>query len=304
MNKKVVKPDTREYTFKIIPHHNGKVRSIRIPIKMIKVGVATIAATFVFVTGAFCYNSYNTAQLKHDKVELENLRQVNSMQQTQLSELAKKTATLQTEIEKMDQLEIELRQMTTTEGNTSRGNISRPNITSGGQGGLTPTVENLNAIVDNLQDDFQQRKQNLEYLKNVLAEKQAQVAVTPSIWPASGDVSSRFGWRWGGSDFHPGIDIANNIGTPIVASHNGRVGKVRVGGWSGGYGTEVYIDASDGSQSHYAHMSSVNVSAGQNVIGGQTIVGWVGMTGRTTGPHLHFEIRRGGVLVNPMSYLQ
>ena len=78
MNKKVVKPDTREYTFKIIPHHNGKVRSIRIPIKMIKVGVATLAATFVFVTGAFCYNSYNTAQLKHDKVELENLKVVQN----------------------------------------------------------------------------------------------------------------------------------------------------------------------------------------------------------------------------------
>ena len=300
MNKKVVKPDTREYTFKIIPHHNGKVRSIRIPIKMIKVGVATLAATFVFVTGAFCYNSYNTAQLKHDKVELEKLRQVNSMQQTQLSELAKKTATLQTEIEKMDQLEIELRQMTTTEGNTSRGNISRPNITSGGQGGLTPTVENLNAIVDNLQVDFQQRKQNLEYLKNVLAEKQAQVAVTPSIWPASGDVSSRFGWRWGGSDFHPGIDIANNIGTPIVATADGTVVE---SGWnSGGYGYLVKISHSNGIETLYAHNSDLVVSAGTVVKKGQ-VIAYMGNTGFSTGPHLHYEVRVNGTAVNPDKFL-
>ena len=300
MNKKVVKPDTREYTFKIIPHHNGKVRSIRIPIKMIKVGVATLAATFVFVTGALCYNSYNTAQLKHDKVELENLRQVNSMQQTQLSELAKKTATLQTVIEKMDQLEIELRQMTTTEGNTSRGNISRPNITSGGQGGLTPTVENLNAIVDNLQVDFQQRKQNLEYLKNVLAEKQAQVAVTPSIWPASGDVSSRFGWRWGGSDFHPGIDIANNIGTPIVATADGTVVE---SGWnSGGYGYLVKISHSNGIETLYAHNSDLVVSAGTVVKKGQ-VIAYMGNTGFSTGPHLHYEVRVNGTAVNPDKFL-
>ena len=299
MNKKVVKPDTREYTFKIIPHHNGKVRSIRIPIKMIKVGVATLAATFVFVTGAFCYNSYNTAQLKHDKVELENLRQVNSMQQTQLSELAKKTATLQTEIEKMDQLEIELRQMTTTEGNTSRGNISRPNITSGGQGGLTPTVENLNAIVDNLQVDFQQRKQNLEYLKNVLAEKQAQVAVTPSIWPASGDVSSRFGWRWGGSDFHPGIDIAANYGDPVYAS---AAGDVEQAGWNGGYGRYIKISHGNGYETAYGHMSSIAVSSGESVKKGD-IIGYVGSSGYSTGPHLHFEVLLNGQTVNPLKIL-
>ena len=200
----------------------------------------------------------------------------------------------------MDQLEIELRQMTTTEGNTSRGNISRPNITSGGQGGLTPTVENLNAIVDNLQVDFQQRKQNLEYLKNVLAEKQAQVAVTPSIWPASGDVSSRFGWRWGGSDFHPGIDIANNIGTPIVATADGTVVE---SGWnSGGYGYLVKISHSNGIETLYAHNSDLVVSAGTVVKKGQ-VIAYMGNTGFSTGPHLHYEVRVNGTAVNPDKFL-
>ena len=300
MNKKVVKPDTREYTFKIIPHHNGKVRSIRIPIKMLKAGAATVAATFVFVAGAFCYNSYNVAQLKHDKVELENLRQVNSMQQSQLSDLAKKTANLQSEVDKMGQLEIELRQMTTTEGSTSRGNVNRPTISTGGQGGVMPTVENLNVIVDNLQSDFEQRKQNLEYLKNVLAERQAQVAVTPSIWPTSGDVSSRFGWRWGGSDFHPGIDIANGVGTPIVATADGTVVE---SGWnSGGYGYLVKISHGNGIETLYGHNSEIVVSAGTRVKKGQ-VISYMGNTGFSTGPHLHYEVRVNGTAVNPDKFL-
>lgn len=130
----------------------------------------------------------------------------------------------------------------------------------------------------------------------------AQGPVTTSAsgftWPLRGGVSQFASW------YHMALDITSPVGTPIVAAHNGRVSVVSVGGWDSGYGTNVWVTAPDGTESHYAHLSSVNVSAGQNVVGGQTIVGWVGMTGRTTGPHLHFEIRRGGVLVNPMSYLQ
>ena len=139
---------------------------------------------------------------------------------------------------------------------------------------------------------YQQRRQTY------IAQGPVTTSASGFTWPLRGGISQFASW------YHMALDITSSIGTPIVASHNGRVGSVSVGGWNGGYGTEVYIDSSDGSQSHYAHMSSVNVSPGQNVVGGQTIVGWVGMTGRTTGPHLHFEIRRGGVLVNPMSYLQ
>jgi murein DD-endopeptidase MepM/ murein hydrolase activator NlpD len=100
------------------------------------------------------------------------------------------------------------------------------------------------------------------------------------------------------------LDITADVGTPVVAANSGTVSLVNVGTWDGGYGTNVYIDDESGFQTHYAHLSGVNVSQGTKVVAGKTIVGWVGMTGRTTGPHLHFEIRRGGVLTNPLAYLQ
>jgi murein DD-endopeptidase MepM/ murein hydrolase activator NlpD len=79
---------------------------------------------------------------------------------------------------------------------------------------------------------------------------------------------------------------------------------MNIGTWDGGYGTNIYISNGDGVVSHYAHMSGVNVSVGQQVVGGRTVIGWIGMTGRTTGPHVHFEMRRGGAIVNPLGYIQ
>lgn len=119
-----------------------------------------------------------------------------------------------------------------------------------------------------------------------------------TTWPVRGGVSQFASW------YHMALDITSNVGTPVVAAHNGTITKVNVGSWDGGYGTNVIVDDGNGTQTLYAHMSGVNVSIGSSVSGGSTVVGWVGMTGRTTGPHLHFEIRKNGVLVNPMSYLQ
>lgn len=117
-------------------------------------------------------------------------------------------------------------------------------------------------------------------------------------WPVRGGISQF------PSFYHMALDITSPVGTPIVAANDGTVTKVSIGTWDGGYGTNVYVDKGDGTESHYAHMSGVNVSVGQSVKGGSTVVGWVGLTGRTTGAHLHFEILRGGSLVNPLPYLQ
>jgi murein DD-endopeptidase MepM/ murein hydrolase activator NlpD len=125
-------------------------------------------------------------------------------------------------------------------------------------------------------------------------------AISPGgyTWPVRGGVSQFASW------YHMALDITADVGTPVVAAQNGTVTKINVGSWDGGYGTNLYIDNGAGGGSHYAHLSGVNVGIGQQVVAGRTVVGWVGMTGRTTGPHLHFEILRGGSLVNPMSYLQ
>ncbi len=117
-------------------------------------------------------------------------------------------------------------------------------------------------------------------------------------WPVHGIVTQFASW------YHMALDLAAPIGTPIVAARSGRVVQVNTGGWDYGYGNDVIIDHGDGTTSLYAHMEAVNVSAGQTVTGGSSVIGWIGMTGRTTGPHVHFEIRKNGVTVNPMLYLQ
>lgn len=116
-------------------------------------------------------------------------------------------------------------------------------------------------------------------------------------WPVRGEISQFASW------YHMALDITSPIGTPVVAAQNGRVVKVNIGSWDGGYGTNIMIDNGGGVQSLYAHMSGVNVNIGDTVTAGRTVVGWVGLTGRTTGAHLHFEVLRNGSLVNPLSYL-
>jgi murein DD-endopeptidase MepM/ murein hydrolase activator NlpD len=116
------------------------------------------------------------------------------------------------------------------------------------------------------------------------------------IWPISGGISQYYSW------YHPGFDITDPIGTPIMAATSGTVSYVSVGTYDTGYGNNVYIDAGNGYRTHYAHMLSVNVSVGQRVSQGQ-VIGYVGLTGRTTGAHLHFEIYQNGAAVNPGSFL-
>lgn len=117
-------------------------------------------------------------------------------------------------------------------------------------------------------------------------------------WPVSGRLSSRFGKR--GGAFHKGIDIAASTGTEVHAFADG---KVIFSGWdNGGYGYLVIISHSNGYETYYAHNSKLKVKAGQTVSKGQLIAN-VGNTGDSNGSHCHFEIRRNGTPVNPLSFL-
>ena len=117
-------------------------------------------------------------------------------------------------------------------------------------------------------------------------------------WPVHGLVTQFASW------YHMALDIAAPYGTPIVAARSGTVASASTGSWDYGYGNNVIIDHGDGYKTLYAHMEAVNVSPGQQVVGGSTVVGWIGLTGRTTGPHVHFEIRQGETAENPLPFLQ
>ncbi|HEY8314476.1 MAG TPA: peptidoglycan DD-metalloendopeptidase family protein [Candidatus Baltobacteraceae bacterium] len=156
-------------------------------------------------------------------------------------------------------------------------------------------------------------------LEGLIREQQAEIArenaakgIVPQappgagqfIWPVSGPITSPYGWRpnpygGGGGEFHPGIDIGVASGTTIVAAASGRV---IIAGWVSGYGNYVAIDHGGGISTGYGHMSQIFVGVGQNVQRGQAI-GASGCTGRCTGPHVHFEVRRNGAPVDPNPYL-
>ncbi|MBM3469815.1 MAG: hypothetical protein FJX73_03375 [Armatimonadetes bacterium] len=124
-------------------------------------------------------------------------------------------------------------------------------------------------------------------------------AMTALIWPLRGPVTSRFGFRrhplFRRHHFHTGVDISAPRGTPVPAAH---AGKVLFAGWYGGYGKLVILDHGDGVSTLYGHLSRISVKTGQNVSRRQ-VIGYVGSTGYSTGPHLHYEIRRNGRPINP-----
>ncbi|MBE3088274.1 MAG: peptidoglycan DD-metalloendopeptidase family protein [Chloroflexi bacterium] len=117
-------------------------------------------------------------------------------------------------------------------------------------------------------------------------------------WPIGGSITSYFGWRdWG--DFHRGIDIGASYGVPVAAAAGG---VVVTADYLGTYGNIVILDHLNGISTVYAHLSGFAVDTGEEVEQGQ-VVGWIGLTGLTTGPHLHFEVRVSGDFVNPLDWL-
>ena len=124
---------------------------------------------------------------------------------------------------------------------------------------------------------------------------------TPDIWPVVGIVTSDFGWRRikRRKEFHTGVDIGAPYGSKVVAT---APGYVLFAGWVGGYGNTVIIYHGYGYVTLYAHMSSVAVKRGEEVSRNR-IVGYVGSSGRTTGPHLHYEVIKYGIRQNPIIYL-
>jgi murein DD-endopeptidase MepM/ murein hydrolase activator NlpD len=127
----------------------------------------------------------------------------------------------------------------------------------------------------------------------------------PTLWPVTGPITSSFGEREnpfneGEAEFHPGIDISGPLGTPIHATADGVVLAAQV---VNGYGREVTIDHGHGLETLYGHMSGFAVTPGQSVTRGQ-VIGYIGHSGRTTGNHVHYEVRINNTPVNPHKYLR
>lgn len=141
--------------------------------------------------------------------------------------------------------------------------------------------------------------------KSLDSDAQGTAAI-PSAKPVTLNIamSSGFGVRSdpfrGGAAMHGGVDIPGPIGTPIYATADGVVGRA---GWAGGYGNLVELEHGEGIQTRYGHMSQIIAQPGQRVVRGQ-LIGRMGSTGRSTGSHLHYEVRLDGRAVNPIPFLR
>jgi len=173
--------------------------------------------------------------------------------------------------------------------------------------GLRPAEAWANAVkerAEGLLAAFESTELDLNRLAGDLEELRALEAALPRVWPAEGRITSGFGWRHNplggrGWDHHSGLDISNRPGVPIRAPSPGRV----VRAWyNSGYGRMVEIDHGFGVTTVYAHCARLLVKDGQEVETGD-LIATLGSTGRSTGPHLHFEVRIDGHAVDPLNYL-
>lgn len=167
------------------------------------------------------------------------------------------------------------------------------------------SVPDFLRTLDQVSGQLEKRSERLAALESTLLDKKLHAAVYPAGWPTEGGwVSSGFGIRsdpfTGRSAFHEGVDIASRFGSPIKAMGGG---VVTFAGEKEGYGMAVEITHGNGYVTRYAHCKAVLVRAGDRIAKGQDVA-LVGTTGRSTGPHLHFEVLRDGRAVDPRNFLK
>src|ERR1043166_6058113 len=274
--------EDRFYAFIIAHTSKSKARIQRIRIEK-KVVTAFFAMAAVVAVG-LGYGLYGlTQQAKHLRTEFENqrLRAENEKQRQELEKLNNR----------VEKVEDTSRKLAEKSGVVENGRLP------GSGGPALPLDEmglaTLTAKMGRLEEDLRSYEAILK-----------QRGYTPTLWPVEGTLEGGFGGRrnpFGGPgyEFHTGQDIEAPFGAPVFAGASGRVSFV---GWQNGYGQLVIVDHGGGLTTRYGHLSHIDVELNQIVSGAQ-LLGKVGSTGRSTGPHLHYEVRINDQPVNPLPYL-
>jgi len=225
-----------------------------------------------------------TQQAAHFQTEMEN-QQLRAENDRQRYELAK----LNNRVEKVEDTSRRL---------AEKSGVIQNDIDTNGSGGPEIPLDEMGLAT--LAAKMSKLEEDMQAYEAVLRKR----GYTPTIWPVDGKLEGGFGGRrnpFGGPgyEFHTGQDIEAPLGAPVVAGASGKISFV---GWQNGYGQLVVVDHGGGLTTRYGHLSHIDVDAGQQVSRGQ-LVGKVGSTGRSTGPHLHYEVRINEAPVNPLEYL-
>ena len=275
--------DDRFYAFIVARTSKSRAHIRRICVH--KRWLKAAAVVLLAVMAGLSYGFYGlTQQAEHLRIERENrkLRAENDKQKQELQRLNNRVDAVEDTSRKL----AEISGVEKDQPVRGQGGPARPVDSAAALAALVAKTERLEREMRDYEDLLRRR------------------GMTPSIWPVSGKLESGMGGRrnpFGGRGFeyHEGQDIDAVYGTPVMVAASG---TVTIAGRERGYGNVIYVDHGAGLSTRYGHLSQIDVKIGQSVTRGQTI-GLVGSTGRSTGPHLHYEVRINNQPVDPRQYL-
>lgn len=297
----------KKVTIVILPDGVTTVKQIKIPrIFLVFLVIFIFAFTGFLVWGSMDYYRVKSQVPEHARLVEENLQK-----EAQLVALTKKIDKINGKMIELIEFDNKLKVMADLEpgeDNTQFLGIGGPDSTI-----MDPdySVENahktlvrlMHQSIDNLDTAITVETEEKNELYKFLENQKSILACTPSIWPAKGWPNDGFGYRkspfTGKKEFHQGLDISARKGSPVIAPADGYVSFV---GKSSSFGNYITISHGYGYKTRYGHLSKTMVKKGQAVKRGDQI-GLVGSTGRSTGPHLHYEVHRNNVPVNPQIYI-
>jgi len=299
--------DKENINILVFGHKTSKTRHLKIRRKTFKVVLYLFGFALLSTTFFFC----DYIQVKKKVFELNRLRQETQTQKSQLHFFSSKIEDLEKQFSKLKDFDKKIRII----ANLEKGQETTPFM---GMGGPSPSdirekmkaekdekglIQQMRTDVERLQSEAVSREESLSELEKLLETKKEMLTHTPSVWPVLGWVTSGFGFRTnpftGLAQMHEGVDISNRVGTLVTAPANGIISDI---GNDWAHGKILVISHGFGMTSRFSHLNKVFVKVGQKVKRGDKVAE-VGMTGKSTGPHLHYEVRLNGIPVNPMRYI-
>ncbi len=302
-----------DYTIIVFPGSTASPKRIQLSKKSAKVALISLLVVSLFFGGAGIYFINQYLKYQDDQVVLVSLQRQGKIQKTQIDKFSKQVRSFETEMARLESFEKKLRIITSFE-NSPKGNQGHLGV--GGPYGLsshsftTSLEKETQSMLDRLSGDLgiltsqiKMRQFSFQELDEYLKNQKSLLASTPSIWPTRGWVTSAFGYRkspfTGLPEKHEGLDIAARLGSEVRSTADG---KVILTGRERSYGNMVEIDHGYGVLTRYGHNSKNLVKVGDKVKRGQ-VIALIGSTGRSTGPHVHYEVLVNGIPVSPRNYI-
>lgn len=302
-----------KFTFIIVPHNGKNTKQFKLNKLLIYSSLTLItSASIFFITATFYLFSENTLlvetlQIKND--EINNLNIITDQQKAEIEELKNTSKMVMDKLSQLYALENKVRNMVGLKNVAKENNLlkvsrsfDRTNSYIDGSGFYSDLTNDKS--VDEITNLIDLQKDNYDNFIKELEKQLKYLECRPDKWPVSGRITSKFAYRIhpisGKRQFHDGLDIANDSGTKIVAAGSG---IVTYSGWNGGYGRVIIISHGYGYKSVYAHNRKNLVAVGERVKKGQ-VIAELGNTGRSTEPHLHFEVYYKGNKIDPLKILK